>query len=354
MTALDFKGGAARTALAGPISNSATSFSVAAGGGSGYPDGTGGNFVVALDMGLAGEEKILCSARSTDTFTVASGGRGYDDTAASAHSNLATVDHVFPAIAAREANQFVKNGGTLTALTAGSKILVLKAAASQSANPFELQDSTTAVLFRLASNGAVVSETYACVGPGAAGAMGAGAMSLAVLPRTTAGQGILIRALPSQTGPFIECQASDGTPVFTVSAAGVASTTSAAASAAKVATEESTASTSYTNLTTSGPAVTVTVGASGTALVTMSALMYHSQAQDKSFMGFAVSGASTVAATDADALMLRSSDAGQSVQASYTTLVTGLTPGSTTFTAKYRGDAAAAFFKNRQVIVIPQ
>jgi hypothetical protein len=55
-------------------------------------------------------------------------------------------------------------------------------------------------------------------------------------------------------------------------------------------------------------------------------------------MGFAISGASTVAASDARAIMYQNVFTGGSPQAQYGSpyLVTGLTAGSTTFKLKYR------------------
>jgi hypothetical protein len=41
------------------------------------------------------------------------------------------------------------------------------------------------------------------------------------------------------------------------------------------------------------------------------------------------------------------------MQASATYLVTGLTPGLNTFTAKYRTASAGAIFSNRSIIVTP-
>lgn len=101
------KGGARPTLLVGALSNSALSFTVTTGGGAGYPDGSTGNFVITFDTGLAGEEKVLCSARASDTFTVAASGRGYDDTTASSHANGATVTHTYSAIEAQEANDHI-------------------------------------------------------------------------------------------------------------------------------------------------------------------------------------------------------------------------------------------------------
>lgn len=101
------KGSAKPSTLAAGISNTATSFALASGGGTGYPDGSGGVFVVTIDAGVAAEEKILCSARSGDAFTVAASGRGYDDTVATAHVQNASVRHTFSAVEAQEANTHI-------------------------------------------------------------------------------------------------------------------------------------------------------------------------------------------------------------------------------------------------------
>lgn len=81
----------ATTTLNGGITAVATSFAVQTGGGATFPTvGTTNpqGFIVAIDS-----ELILCSARSGDTFTVATGGRGYEGTAAATHANAATVTH---------------------------------------------------------------------------------------------------------------------------------------------------------------------------------------------------------------------------------------------------------------------
>lgn len=103
----DYSGAAKPTTLAGAISASATSFTVA--DGAGYPMGVAGPFVVTLDTGLASEEKILCASRTGNTLTVESGGRGWDGTTASDHDNGASVAHTFSATDAREANAHVND-----------------------------------------------------------------------------------------------------------------------------------------------------------------------------------------------------------------------------------------------------
>ena len=68
-----------------------------------------------------------------------------------------------------------------------------------------------------------------------------------------------------------------------------------------VATSQTTTSASYTDLSTSGPAVTATV--SGTsALVMLTANISNSTVGSNCFMGVDISGATTVAAADTRAL----------------------------------------------------
>src|SRR5438128_769675 len=107
MARINCVGAAPTTHLLTGIGSGDTSFTVVSGGGTGYPTGGSGNFVVDIDRGTASEEKILCSGRSTDVFTVATSGRGYDQTSPAAHSGGATVDQVMPATLADEANAHV-------------------------------------------------------------------------------------------------------------------------------------------------------------------------------------------------------------------------------------------------------
>lgn len=104
----EFKGAAPATTLLAGISDSATSFTVASSGGTGYPTGgANGDFFVVIDRGLSSEEKIRCSSRSGDVFTVATSGRGADNTAAASHATAAVVELTFTALDASEANYTV-------------------------------------------------------------------------------------------------------------------------------------------------------------------------------------------------------------------------------------------------------
>jgi hypothetical protein len=117
---------------------------------------------------------------------------------------------------------------------------------------------------------------------------------------------------------------------------------------ATVVTSQTTASTTYTNLATPGPAVTVLTGTR--ALVTVSAVISTSVALDASVMSYAVSGSTTIAASDNNGAQARTA---QLVSASATSMVTGLTPGSNTFTAQYRVTAGTGTFVIRWITVIP-
>lgn len=77
-----------------------------------WPTGTGGRpFYVCIDRGKPTEEKILCSTRSSNVLTVynsgGTNGRAADDTSITSHSINATIEHVFTATDADEANAHV-------------------------------------------------------------------------------------------------------------------------------------------------------------------------------------------------------------------------------------------------------
>jgi hypothetical protein len=118
--------------------------------------------------------------------------------------------------------------------------------------------------------------------------------------------------------------------------------------AATVAASETTASISYVALTTPGPAATVTTLT--TAWVDLSANMSNS-AVGYCFMGFAVSGATTLAANDVRSIAFLSGTGGFGGQLGGGLYVTGLTAGSNTFTAQYHVNAGTGTFSNRNLRV---
>jgi hypothetical protein len=118
---------------------------------------------------------------------------------------------------------------------------------------------------------------------------------------------------------------------------------------ANIATSQTTTSTSYTDLTTSGPAVTVTTGTK--ALVIVSSTSSNSSTLNLCFMSFAISGATTSSASDNRAFRSYTASSGAFSRGSTATAVT-LTAGSNTFTAKYKVSAGTGTFEDRQIFVI--
>ena len=113
-----------------------------------------------------------------------------------------------------------------------------------------------------------------------------------------------------------------------------------------VPTSQGTASSTYTDLATVGPSVTVDT--SDQAEVTISAALTNS-GNFHSFISFAVSGASTQAAADTRATGVPIGS--NADHRGITIPVTGLTPGLNTFTMKYRAGGATATFANRTIHV---
>jgi hypothetical protein len=120
-----------------------------------------------------------------------------------------------------------------------------------------------------------------------------------------------------------------------------------------VGTAETTASTTYTDLTTAGPASTTTSGTQAIVAVTTDA--WNNTLSAYSYNSLAVSGATTLATSDSRSVSVRSAtaDASAGNRASFVDLLTGLTAGSNTFTSKYRVSAGTGRYSNRSIMVIP-
>lgn len=124
---------------------------------------------------------------------------------------------------------------------------------------------------------------------------------------------------------------------------------------ADVSTQESTTSTSYTNLSTSGPAITIDTGT--TAFITFGCSCFNNASNGGASMSVAVSGASTVAAANTWECgnYQTATTTSAAVHSSRTYKFTGLTAGSNTFTAKYGarfsggGGTGTATFEHRWI-----
>lgn len=111
-----------------------------------------------------------------------------------------------------------------------------------------------------------------------------------------------------------------------------------------------------------GPAVTITVPASGKVRLTMNCWIDNQGgAGGGLYMSWAASGANTISPTDANGLFVWANGGGGVGSSGYSgsrsLLLTGLTPGSTTFTAKYRANWAsnASFndYARRRLLIEP-
>lgn len=113
---------------------------------------------------------------------------------------------------------------------------------------------------------------------------------------------------------------------------------------------ESTTSTSYTNLATPGP--TVTVATQTQALVCLYAQLANSTSGVATWYSYAVSGATTLAPDDGTAILMQAG-AGVGQRVGATILQTGLTPGINTFTAQYKVGSGTGSWNSRRLAVLP-
>lgn len=115
-----------------------------------------------------------------------------------------------------------------------------------------------------------------------------------------------------------------------------------------VSTSQSTTTTSYTNLATTGPSVTVTTGER--ALVFTCGMVNNNDGNWSSYISHEVTGASSISASDTWAFRRQGTRHPQGMSSH---LHTELTPGSNTFTAKYRVAGSTGTFANRRIVVWP-
>jgi len=119
---------------------------------------------------------------------------------------------------------------------------------------------------------------------------------------------------------------------------------------ATVATSQSTTSTSYTDLTTSGPSVTVTTG---TSVLVLCNSKLTTPNDTEAHFDFAISGATTRSAADSTCVFFRQNGAGTSFARFGNSNLMTVTAGSNTFTMKYRsGNGSSVTFADRTITVI--
>lgn len=119
-----------------------------------------------------------------------------------------------------------------------------------------------------------------------------------------------------------------------------------------LATSETTASAAYTDLTTVGPAITVTIGPQGVAIVFVT-WGGSNTGGNQSFVSCAVSGGDTVAASDNNCVCVNADAGGIFVRYGGHIVMPPLTPGaSDVFTLKYRVNAGTGTFNARDIGVL--
>lgn len=187
-------------------------------------------------------------------------------------------------------------------------------------------------------------------------AVTATSVSTDTISEKTAAAGVTIDGLQVKDSKLVT---SDSVVTANITAAAVTpDKLGTGADMAYVATSETTTSTSLTNLTTTTDSVTVTVGANGLALVSVSSYMQNNTANALCKIAIDVSGATTIAASDAYAIQTQFYAANASSRSSGCWLFTGLTPGSTTFKMKYSvtsggSGSGTGTFANRRIAAVP-
>ena len=115
-----------------------------------------------------------------------------------------------------------------------------------------------------------------------------------------------------------------------------------------VSTQQSTTSLTYTGLTTA-QSVTLTTGTK--VMVIVGANLQTSTAEERAFMSYAISGATTSASSDDYAVMVCSTSSFDADQQSYVSFRT-VTAGSNTFTAEFRQSSSTTLYAAARTLIV--
>lgn len=110
----------------------------------------------------------------------------------------------------------------------------------------------------------------------------------------------------------------------------------------------------YGDLATVGPSITLTLTAGQKVTVFMKCEAFNATATGmRLFMGFAVSGATTLAPDDETSAKKRVTSVNDDTPTSMQTTFVAIGTGSHTFTAKYRADTSSGNWQKRRMILTP-
>src|SRR3990167_1895457 len=228
----EIKGGVPATTLNGGVNSSATSVTITSA--TSWPTGSPGPFQVTFDRGLSTEEDAEVTSRSGNVLTVAA--REINGTTAAAHADGSTIEVTWGKRGADEANYAVSE--LIGAIAAKGDLLVGDAANSA--------DNLT-----VGANDTIL--------------MADSAQTLGVRWQAPATASEIADVTPAAESAGTSDTWARGDHKHLLNTGAATNT---------VATSETTTSTSFTDLATAGPAVTVTVGASGLLLVLWSVRMF--------------------------------------------------------------------------------
>lgn len=117
----------------------------------------------------------------------------------------------------------------------------------------------------------------------------------------------------------------------------------------RIETNESTTGSSFADLTTVGPQVTLDVTNAGVAVISIHTFLQQGTSGQTAIASFELSGANTLSASDDRSVLTRSVDLDERAGR---WRLTGLSAGTTTFTMKYRSSSSStASFRRREMIV---
>lgn len=115
MTRREHKGAAPPAALTFALGGGTGDLTVVCTDLTGWPTGDIGPFFAVIDRGRGSEEKVLCESRTSNTLILVS--RGQDDTTRTAHDIGATIEHIFTALEADEANAHINSTADIHGIT---------------------------------------------------------------------------------------------------------------------------------------------------------------------------------------------------------------------------------------------